>query len=285
MSSNAQSRALVFSAVSASVFSLTGIVLGVLSGSVMIIFDSAYSLLSLLLASMSLWALHLARQPASRRFPFGRLTAEPLTILVKGVVIGAMCVSSMVVAMISIWQGGREVNLDIALIFGGFNVLGCCLTWWVLRRAQQKSAAPLLGAEVRQWQMDTWLSAAVLMGFLLAQLLAWSPWSAWAVYADPVMVLIIAGYFCFIPLQMIRQALHQLLLGAPDTQISRALSQALRSRGVHNFRLAQVGSFVILQCDNQVLSAELEGAFRATCELHALRPIFVHPAVMTTDVA
>lgn len=275
MSATVQSKALIFSAVSAFVFSVTGIVLGLLSGSVMIIFDSAYSLLSLLLATISLWALHVASKPASHTFPFGRLTAEPLAILVKGVVIGAMCLGSMLVAAISIWRGGREVNLDIALLFGGFNVVGCWCTWWMLKRAQQKAATPLLAAEVRQWQMDTWLSAAVLLGFVLAQLLAWSPWRAWAGYADPVMVLLIASYFCFIPLKMIRQALHQLLLGAPEQHTASELTEVLSNRGVSDFRLAQVGSFIILQCNEQCLPSAAEDAFKATCKRHSLRPLLV----------
>ncbi|HBP78465.1 MAG TPA: cation transporter, partial [Halomonas sp.] len=48
----AERRALRFSAISASLFAFTGLALGLASGSITILFDSGYSLLSLVLASL-----------------------------------------------------------------------------------------------------------------------------------------------------------------------------------------------------------------------------------------
>jgi predicted Co/Zn/Cd cation transporter (cation efflux family) len=154
----AERRALRFSAISASLFAFTGLALGLASGSITILFDSGYSLLSLVLASLSLFALQQARKPADDHYPFGRLTVEPLAVLLKGVVIALVCLFSLVSALWSLAQGGRLVTLDLALMFGVVNVSGCLLTWGWLNRYAKVAQPSLLAAELRQWQMDTWLS-------------------------------------------------------------------------------------------------------------------------------
>lgn len=272
-----QQSALIFSAASAGVFSVTGIVLGLMSGSVMILFDSAYSLLSLGLAGLSLWALRLAKRPASTEYPFGRLTIEPLSILVKGLVIGAVCVISIAISVRSLWQGGQVVDLNLALIFSTLNLFGCAITWWVLRQAQRAKSTPLINAEVSQWLMDTWLSAAVLLGFLVAQLIAWSRWSELAVYADPVMVLLIAGYFCYIPIQMVRRAMRQLLFAGPDTEVQQRVNAAVAGCERRFLRTAQVGSVLIFQHDGGAWSKSLRNTLTEVASGLNMRPMFITP--------
>lgn len=265
MQVNRERLALLFSAISAGLFALVGLIVGVIGGSVMILFDSAYSLLSLALASISLWALHLAQRPASTEYPFGRITVEPIAVLIKGVVIFLVCAVSVVFALVSIVQGGRVVDLDISLLFGVVNVLGCAFTWWFIAHQQRYKNSPLMAAEVRQWQMDTWLSAAVLFGFLLAYGLQFSPFSSMVPYADPLLVLIIGTYFARIPVQLVRQALREILLAAPHSSVTQQLQQVA---GDMQIRLAKVGSALVLQLPP---NAAAEHATKQQILLHAQR--------------
>ena len=254
MFADKQKLALIISAVSALLFSFSGLILGAISGSVVILFDSAYSLLSLALASLSLLAMKLSQLPASRRFPFRRLTVEPLAILVKGVVILLVCIVSILIALHALWQGGREVNLDIALLFGVINVTGCLLTWGLISRCQGYASSDLVAAEKSQWQMDTWLSVAVLLGFALTWVLSLTPWARFAVFADPVMVLLIASYFIHIPWRMIKRALHQLMFGCADLKIQKALQNTLHEHAVFDFDAVQIGRYLIVQTVRSDLS-------------------------------
>lgn len=275
----AERRALKFSAVSASLFALTGLALGLASGSITILFDSAYSLLSLVLASLSLLALQQARKPADEHFPFGRLTVEPLAVLLKGVVIALVCLFSLVSALWSLVQGGREVTLGLALGFGIVNVLGCLLTWGMLKRYARIANSSLLRAELRQWQMDTWLSTAVVVGFMLTVGLTLSPWAAYARFADPVMVLLIAGYFLPIPVRMVREALRELMFGVPTGPIQRDVVREIEAFDIEpeDVRIAQVGSFLMvdIQLDKQQIETaeEIVDSVEARCERLNLRPV------------
>ncbi|UTA78904.1 cation diffusion facilitator family transporter [Halomonas sp. XH26] len=275
----AERRALRFSAVSASLFAFTGLALGLASGSITILFDSGYSLLSLVLASLSLFALKQARKPADNHYPFGRLTVEPLAVLLKGVVIALVCLFSIVSAVWSLAQGGRLVTLDLALMFGVVNVAGCLLTWWWLSRYARIARSSLLAAELRQWQMDTWLSAAVMLGFALTWGLTLTPWAHLARFADPVMVLIIAGYFLPMPIRMMRGALRELMFGEPLGSVRQDVVQEVADFDIANddVRLAQVGSFLMvdIQLDMQQINdaEEIVESVEQHCKQRNLRAV------------
>ena len=275
----AERRALRFSAISASLFAFTGLVLGLASGSITILFDSGYSLLSLVLASLSLFALQQARKPADDHYPFGRLTVEPLAVLLKGVVIALVCLFSLVSALWSLAQGGRLVTLDLALMFGVVNVSGCLLTWGWLNRYAKVAQSSLLAAELRQWQMDTWLSAAVMLGFALTWGLTLSPWEHLARFADPVMVLIIAGYFLPMPIRMVKGALRELMFGEPVGSVRQEVVQEVAEFDIadDDVRLAQVGSFLMvdIQLDKQQIddAEEIVESVEQHCKLRNLRPV------------
>lgn len=275
----AERRALRFSAISASLFAFTGLALGLTSGSITILFDSGYSLLSLVLASLSLFVLKQARKPADDHYPFGRLTVEPLAVLLKGVVIAMVCIVSLVSALWSLLAGGRLVTLDLALMFGVVNVTGCLLTWWWLARYAGVARSSLLTAELRQWQMDTWLSAAVMLGFGLTWLLTQSPWASYARFADPVMVLIIAGYFLPMPVRMVKGALRELMFGGSCSSVRRDVVEDIADFDVtaDDVRLAQVGSFLMvdIQLDKQQFddAQEIVESVEKRCKRLNLRPI------------
>jgi cation diffusion facilitator family transporter len=275
----AERRALRFSAISASLFAFTGLALGLASGSITILFDSGYSLLSLVLASLSLFALQQARKPADDHYPFGRLTVEPLAVLLKGVVIALVCLFSLVSALWSLAQGGRLVTLDLALMFGVVNVSGCLLTWGWLNRYAKVAQSSLLAAELRQWQMDTWLSAAVMLGFALTWGLTLSPWEHLARFADPVMVLIIAGYFLPMPIRMVKGALRKLMFGEPVGSVRQEVVQEVAEFDIadDDVRLAQVGSFLMvdIQLDKQQIddAEEIVESVKQHCKLRNLRPV------------
>ncbi|WP_447956082.1 cation diffusion facilitator family transporter [Vreelandella sp. EE7] len=278
-SSTLERRALRFSALSASLFAFAGLFIGLASGSITILFDSGYSLLSLVLASLSLVALGHAQKPADERYPFGRLTVEPLAVLLKGVVIALVCLFSLVSALWSLYRGGRMVTLDLALLFGLANVAGCLFTWWRLGRYARGRHSSLMAAELKQWQMDTWLSGAVLIGFMLTFGLTYTPWASYARFADPVMVLVIVAYFMPMPVKMVRGALKELMFGEPGGGMRQELVRHVADFDVaeRDVRLARVGNFLMV--DIQLEKAQIDDAEAIVesvtrhCHYRQLRPV------------
>ncbi|MBS3797867.1 cation transporter [Pseudoalteromonas sp. BDTF-M6] len=222
-------KLLTFSTASALVFALMGIGLGVWMGSLVILFDGAYSLVSLLLTTLSLAAAWYIRSPGKHRNKSHISLIEPAVIAFKGIAIALMCVASFTSALLAILAGGREVDTGLALVFGVINLVGCLATYWLLAKRGGKTKSALIEAESKQWLMDSAISAAVMAGFIIASLLSYAGLAKYAVFADPVMVVIASVYFTLVPLKMTQGALRQLLVlyrQNTDTACSSAMQKA-----------------------------------------------------------
>ncbi|WP_087021165.1 cation diffusion facilitator family transporter [Thaumasiovibrio subtropicus] len=238
-----ESRVLSFSALLASGFAIGGLVLGLWVGSLVIVFDGVYSLVSLLLTLLSLAASRFIDKPSDDSFPFGRAILEPIVITIKATVILAIVTVSLYSAVTALFTGGREVDASIATLFGVVNVAGCGYAWWYIARKSKRFSSGLIEAEASQWKMDTLLSVAVTAGFVLAWFITLSPAQAYAVYADPLMMCLMSFYFIKVPLLMLKDALRELLMMRPASAICQQVNQevsAVSEQAQQSIELAAV---------------------------------------------
>ncbi|MCW8329686.1 cation transporter [Photobacterium sp. SDRW27] len=212
MSCNVQleRRLLQFSTLSSFLFAMMGIGLGLWMGSLVIVFDGAYSFVSLALTLVSLGAAVYIRKPAVKMKPQNVAKIEPAVIAFKGIVIAVMCCISFSSAVIAIMDGGREVDAGLALLFGVINIVGCLLTILVMVKKGKQANSALVEAETKQWVMDTVISGAVMCGFIIATIMKYTQLSDYSVYADPVMVVIASIYFVIVPIKMVLGAVNEL---------------------------------------------------------------------------
>ena len=247
-----EKTALLVSAMTAGLFAVVGISWGLWIDSMIILFDGSYSLISLGLSLLSVYAAQAIKRPADSRYPFGRAAMEPLVIAIKGTAILLICIISLFSAAAALVSGGREVNAEMAMLFATASVSVCLVVGLYLRGVQRHNPSGLILAEKRQWLMDTLLSAAVLAGFAIAYGLQQHPqWAPLAVYADPVMVLLICSYFIRVPIKMMRGAMRELIMAAPDNDLQHHAQQALRNAGLasQHARLTKVGPYLIIDLD------------------------------------
>lgn len=208
-----------FSSFSCFCFAAFGIGVGIWAGSMIIVFDGAYSLISLFLSLIALIASsyiqklllknqHIEHSVDNRK----AAVIESLVVLIKGLALSIVFITSFISASRSMFDGGREVNADFALLFGVVNVLGCLYTYLLLKKQLGLYPSVILKAESNQWLLDTIISAAVLLGFIITSVLMMAGFAEYAVYADPLMVILASVYFISLPVKMIRESIHNLLL-------------------------------------------------------------------------
>ncbi len=249
MSSSTEIRVLKISALAAALCALVGLAVGWWINSMVIFFDGAYSLFSYGLSMLSVMVAAWVRSPRSQKYPMGRFMAEPMAVMLKGVMILLVVLLSALAAIKALMAGGRVVAADVAVLFGLFNVLFCALVWWYLARQKQRSHSVLIAAEKHQWAMDTLISFAVMLGFILAFAMQQSVFADWARYADPVMMLLVALFFLPVPIKMIWQAAQQLLLKGADPELQERVAESLRPLGIERFRLVLIGAHYWLQLE------------------------------------
>ena len=216
---------LTFSALLASGFAVGGMVLGLLVGSIVIVFDGVYSLVSLLLTLLSLAASYYISKPSKSIFPFGKAVLEPIVIAIKAAVILVVVAFSLFSAVTALMTAGREVDASIATTFGVVNMIGCGYAWWFMAKKSRRFSSGLIEAEKKQWQMDTLLSVAVTLGFIAAWLVSLTPYAHYAVYADPMMMVLMGFYFLKVPFDMLVGALRELLMMTPSKELCQSVGK------------------------------------------------------------
>jgi predicted Co/Zn/Cd cation transporter (cation efflux family) len=222
-------RALTASMVGAGVFAVVGIVLGIVSGSQVILFDGAFSLLGVGLAWMALLASRAGRGGPTPGYPYGREGVVPLVIGIEGVALLATCAYAAFEALSTILSGGGEVVGGWGLVYAAISfVAPLGMAAWLTRT----SSSELVAAEATQWRAGGAFGAGMLAAFVGAQLLADSSRSDLAGYVDPGLVLVAACVFLVPPLRMVRTMLRELLEAAPDDAVQERVQSAIEAASV-----------------------------------------------------
>lgn len=215
-----ENKVLKLSVLGALFFALFGIAWGWAIDSEMIIFDGLYSFISLLLSMLSLFISNFMSQKDVEKFPFGKHILEPLVISIKSLVILIMCLFTLVGAVKTIISGGNSVEFGLAIIYSVISVLGCGIISFYIKSKAKSLSSELLKAEFNQWLMDTILSAAVLVGFLIAIVLSASKFKFLNPYIDPAMTLIVSIVFLRLPIKTFMESFKEIIAVKADDEIN-----------------------------------------------------------------
>ena len=213
-----EAAALRLSAVASLALAVVGLVWGLAVASQVIVFDAVYSLIGFVLAWFGLRAAALVEQGPTPHYPFGREALAPLVVGVQALVLIATFGYAVIDAVAVILAGGSETELGAALVYALLTTVVCVAVHRILVR--QQDGSDLVAAEAMQWRAAVVLGVAMAIGFTVAVALGRSEWSELAPYADPVLVLLVAGLILPAPFRLLRAAFRELLEGTPDASIS-----------------------------------------------------------------
>ena len=253
MKQNNAERLIIISIVGAIAFAVLGIVWGIIAQSQMIQFDGYYSFISVILSFISMIALRFIKKEDPERFPFGKESFIPLTIVIKYFGILVLIVISLVQALATLFTGGNEVAMSSGVIYAFISTVGCFIAYFYFRKHGKDSE--LIAAEMNQWHMDALLSLGVFVGFIIGWGLAFTPLDFIVPFVDPLMVLLVAGYFIKVPLSEMYGALRELLEMAPEHVISQEVAGHVSELGnIYSFdsydmRLQKMGSKLYIEVD------------------------------------
>ena len=215
-----ENKILKISMVGALFFALFGIAWGWTAQSEMIIFDGLYSFISLALTMLSLYINNFIAKKELDKYPFGKYILEPLVISFKSLIIGGMCLYSLIGAIQDVVHGGNTVEYGSALIYSIVSVIGCGGVYIFMKKKGDKISSELIKVEASQWLMDTLLSIGVLVGFVIAMILRNTRFSGLNVYIDPMMVIMVSVVFIKMPVQSFINAFKEILCIKAEDEIN-----------------------------------------------------------------
>ncbi|HEV7305416.1 cation diffusion facilitator family transporter [Ensifer sp.] len=223
----------------------TGVLFGLLSGSVSIMFDGVFSAVD---AAMTVLALGVTRliPRQSNRFQMGFWHIEPMVLLFNAGLLASLSFYALINAVDSLLTGGRELAFDWAIAYAAVVVIICAVMFVYGRRANRTIGSEFLALDVRAWAMSGTITAALLVAFLTAATLKGTAYEHYTPYADPAILIVLTLCLIPLPIRTVYHALKEILLVAPaelDERVRQAAANAVARHGFSDFRtyVAKVG--------------------------------------------
>ena len=215
-----ENKILKLSVVGALFFALFGIAWGWALKSDMIIFDGLYSFISVILSMLSLYINNYMAKRDFEKFPFGKHILEPIVISIKSLIIAIMCLYSLVGAVKAIISGGNNLEFGLAIIYSIVSVVGCGAISLYMQMKSKALSSELIKAECTQWFMDTALSTAVLVGFIIAIAIANTKLNFLNAYIDPAMTVAVSLLCIRIPIKIFIESFKEVICVKANDEIN-----------------------------------------------------------------
>ena len=215
-----ENKILKLSVVGALFFALFGIAWGWALDSDMIIFDGLYSFISVILSMLSLYINNYMAKRDFEKFPFGKHILEPIVISIKSLIIAIMCLYSLIEAVKTIANGGNNLEFGMALIYSVVSVVGCGFITFYMKAKEKALSSELIKAEYSQWFMDTALSTAVLVAFIVAIILSKTRLNFLNPYIDPAMTVMVSLLCIRIPVKSFINSFKEVICVKANDEIN-----------------------------------------------------------------
>lgn len=252
---NSERGILRFSILLTILVSALGILFGIVSGSFSILFDGVYSLVDVVMTSITLIVVNLIamsavqHQPPSKlqeRFSMGLWHLEPMLLTVNGAIFMVVLLYALFNTIITILNGGRELEFGWAIAYAGVTSIICALASHFATRANRKVQSDFVKLDIASWNMSLGISAALLAAFTFGYFVQDTRLEWISPYIDPVILLIVCITILPAPIATLRQAGADLLLYTPadlKEQVDKAAESFIAKHGFLDWQayVARIG--------------------------------------------
>jgi predicted Co/Zn/Cd cation transporter (cation efflux family) len=223
-----ETRAPVLSTAAALLLGGVALAIALATGSGAILLDGAFNLCFFVTALVTLHIARLLKRPDDRQYPFGYLHFEPLINMVKGLLILGVGLIALIDAAFSLYRGGHEVAVDLALAYAAFAAVFCGVVLLALRHVQRQATSPLVQGDIENWFVNLAISVGMLVAFCLALVLQRAAMEAASKLVDPILVGLVVLLTLSVPIRMAGHGLMALLQRAPTREVVASIDEQVR---------------------------------------------------------
>ena len=229
------------------VVSLFGVVFGLLSGSMSIMFDGVFAAIDAAMSGLALFVSRLVSgDNANRRFQFGYWHIEPMVLAFNGGTLMLLCFYAFLNAVDSFLGGGRQLDFDWAIVYAVIVCITCFGMFAYESRANRRIKSDFVRLDAQSWLMSASVTSALLVAFAIAWSLRSTSWAYLTPYADPVVLALLTLALVFVPIRTVRKALQEILLITPpelDAHVRSVMDRVIAGHGFKTYTsyVAKVG--------------------------------------------
>ncbi len=232
--------------------SILGLSFGIWIQSEAILLDGFFNVISLIMAIAALWVSWLIRRPDSPRFQFGYLNFIPLVNVIKGLLIFVVSLFALISSVIAIIEGGRSINAGMAVIYAIIAASGCLIIAITQHIIGKKTGSTMVIVDSQNWLVNGLISMSVGVAFGIVVFIKGTSLDWFVTYSDSTIVIMLVLASIYVPIKIIWESAHQLLLGAPNSHIQRQIKNVFENAIVdfpclqYILRMTQTGQYIYL---------------------------------------
>jgi predicted Co/Zn/Cd cation transporter (cation efflux family) len=227
---NPETRGMQLSIYGSLLMAALGLGFAIWTRSQAVLLDGAFNLVAVLMAAVALRITRLLRLPETDRLPVGYVAYEPFFVLLKGLLLlllTLVVIASNIVIMIN---GGNTLEFGKIVFYVLIAVFLNLIIYLFIRKQSQSASSPILELERENWMVNTLISTAIGVSFVLVFFFEDSFLKPYVPYVDQVIVILVGLVSLPVPYRAIRQGLKELLLIAPDESIKAQVNAVIHRR-------------------------------------------------------
>jgi predicted Co/Zn/Cd cation transporter (cation efflux family) len=215
MDTRAEQRVLKQSIVATAIVGTSCVVFGLWAGSRSIMFDGVYSLLDVFLTLGSLVVSRLVTSAGSRRFQYGYWHLEPLVLTFNSAMLCLLCVYALINGIDGLLGEGHAMEFEAGIAWVVVVGAACLALYFYCNAQARKLHSELLKLDAKGWLVSGALNMALLIAFALGALAELTDYRNAGMYADSLVLVILALVMIPVPLSSCVRALREVLQIAP----------------------------------------------------------------------
>lgn len=225
---------------------LAGLVFGLVSGSLALVFDGMFNVVDTAMSILALFVARLLTSPGSRRFQYGYWHVEPMALVFNGSILILLSIYAFINAVGSLLSGGRELDFDWAFVFALVMSVLSIVMYVYIRRKNLKLKSEFLRLDTQSWLISASISTSLLVAFGIATLMEGTRFDDLTPYVDPLILAILTACLIFVPMAAARDALRDMFRIAPfgmDEKIRTLLDELTLRHGFKTYTsyVAKIG--------------------------------------------
>ncbi len=230
-----------------------GVVFGLLSGSMSIVFDGVFSAIDAAMSGLALFVSRLVSRVAdNRRFQFGYWHIEPMVLAFNGGTLMLLCFYAFLNAVGSFLDGGRRLDFDWAMAYAVAVGAVSFGMFFYARHRNRQIGSDFIRLDAQSWLMSAAITSALLLAFAVAWSLDGTRYAHLTPYADPLVLALLTLVLVFVPIRTVRKALTEVLLITPldlDAHVRRVMDDVVARHGFKAYTsyAAKVGRAQIIE--------------------------------------
>ena len=215
-----EKRAICFSLIAGIILLVIGIIMAIKTDSKAMLADALYDSIDIIIVILTLFLVKLYHTPVSEKKPFGFSQLESFFLLIKTFMILALNVSIIINAVISIINGGKEIDIIIVSLFQFILFIGNLIVWLIIRNINKKINSPTVKAEVVAWKFDMIYSFGMAFAFFVIQALKETNFKSIIPYFDQIVVIISSIIMLPEVFKVLKENITSVLLFAPNKDLT-----------------------------------------------------------------